>query len=482
MLLGVCVSLGSATSLASLAVYVGKDLTRDGSVMLAGFGDEPSSHWLSIVPRRQHPEGATIEVGADGPAGWGNALPGERIRIPQPRETFRYISMDYSEFAGFPAPLTNGGMNEHGLGVRDVALFSREELVAMTPDPQRGPHYADLARIALERARTAREALDVVVGLIERHGYTTYGGNSHVFADPEEGWVLLEFAGGRGLWVARRLGSDELWMNWRGYHELGYVQALPADWRNDPDYLASDHFISFAVDRGWHPPVAPGGSFDVIEAYARSEQYSDETEREALRVRAALEAAAGDIDLEMLMAHIHAAGRDSSGYGQVARLRAGLEADLRTLWVAPGPPITAPFIPWRIGVEAVPPEYQRHRYLTAGEDKRNISPGQRGIESTRYANRAVKRLLYLVEEHRDEFLPGVEAALAGFERQLRAAQPEVEQSARLLSEAGEPGLARRLLTEHANMAAGEGLRLIQDLAVGIEARTRARHGIRGPAP
>jgi dipeptidase len=481
-LLGLALLLGSAQSLASLAVYVGKDLTRDGSVMLAGFGDEPSSHWLSIVPRRQHPQGATLEVGADGPAGWGNSLPGELIEIPQARETFRYISMDYSEFAGFPAPLTNGGMNEHGLGVRDVALFSRDELVAMTPDPQRGPQYSDLARIALERARTAREAVEISVELIERHGFTTYGGNSHVFADPEEGWVLLEFAGGQGLWVARRLGSDEIWMNWRGYHETGFVRSLPADWRDDPDYLAPDHFVSFAVDQGWHPRVGPGESFDVIEAYVRADQYSDRTEREARRVRAALEATAPEIDLEDLMEHIHAAGRDSSGYGQVAHLRADLEADLRTLWVAPGPPITATFIPWRIGVETVPPEYQRHRYLTAGEDKRDIVPEQRGIESTRYANRAVKRLLYLVDEHRDEFLPEVEAALAGFERQLREVQPDVEQSARLLIEAGEPGLARRLLTEHANRAADGGLRLIQDLAIGIEARTRALHGIRRPAP
>jgi hypothetical protein len=228
--------------------------------------------------------------------------------------------------------------------------------------------------------------------------------------------------------------------------------------------------------------VGPGESFDVIEAYVRADQYSDRTEREARRVRAALEATAPEIDLEDLMEHIHAAGRDSSGYGQVAHLRADLEADLRTLWVAPGPPITATFIPWRIGVETVPPDYQRHRYLTAGEDKRDIVPEQRGIESTRYANRAVKRLLYLVDEHRDEFLPEVEAALAGFERQLREVQPDVEQSARLLIEAGEPGLARRLLTEHANRAADGGLRLIQDLAIGIEARTRALHGIRRPAP
>ena len=43
------------------------------------------------------------------------------------------------------------------------------------------------------------------------------------------------------------------------------------------------------------------------------------------------------------------------------------------------------------------------------------TPAQRGLESTRYVDRAVKRLLYLVDEHREAFLPEVTAALAAFE-------------------------------------------------------------------
>src|SRR5215510_9240382 len=124
----------SPVAFGSVLVYVGKNLTKDGSVMLAGFGDEPSSHWLSIVPRQQYPAGATIAVGGTEKA----RMPGELINIPQVRETFRYLSMDYSVYVGFPAPLTNGGMNEHGVAVRDVALASRRELVEMTPKSQRG--------------------------------------------------------------------------------------------------------------------------------------------------------------------------------------------------------------------------------------------------------------------------------------------------------------------------------------------------------
>jgi hypothetical protein len=157
-----------------VAVYVGKNLTEDGSALLAGYGDEPSSHWMVIAPRRQHPPGATITVGGTGAA----RMPGRLREIPQAAQTYRYLSMDYSAFAGFPAPITNGGMNEHGLAVRDVALNSRRELVEMTPKDQQGVDYSDVARIVLERAKTAREAVEIAIDLVERYGDFSYGGNS----------------------------------------------------------------------------------------------------------------------------------------------------------------------------------------------------------------------------------------------------------------------------------------------------------------
>jgi dipeptidase len=461
--------------LASVLIYVGKNLTKDGSVMLAGYGDEPSSHWLTIAPRQQHPAGATKPVGGTAAA----RLPGELTEIPQIKETFRYISMDYSVYVGLPAPLTNGGMNEHGVAVRDVALASRRELVEMTPKPQRGVNYSDLARIALERSRTAREALDIAIELINRYGDFTYGGNSHAFADPNEGWVLLTFAGGKGLWVAKRLGPNDVWLNWRGYTGTGYVQTLPRDWRKNPDYLASNNFESFAVEQGWYKPGTTE-PFNVIGIYCR-DRSGEPSAAEARKVEAAVRSAAPKVDVQILMEQLHASGRDSSGYGQVAHLRAAIHPDLLTLWVAPGPPITAAFVPWRIGVESVPPEYRRHRYLTAGEAERsNIQQAQQGLESTRYVNRAVKRLLYLIDEHRDAFLPEVTAALTAFESRQLAAQPGVERTAQILLKANEAALARRYLTEQANTAAGAGLHLIESLADSIEARTKVLYGIRTP--
>lgn len=124
---------------ASYGIYVGKNLTADGSVLLGGTGDEVSSHWLEIVPRRQHEAGATIPVGVDEKA----TYPGRFIDIPQVPETARYITMSYSDYEGFPPPLTNGGLNEYGLAARDIWSPSRAELAAMTPEPQTGPNYSD---------------------------------------------------------------------------------------------------------------------------------------------------------------------------------------------------------------------------------------------------------------------------------------------------------------------------------------------------
>jgi dipeptidase len=99
------VGFTTTAAFASYAVFVGSNLTEDGSTMLGGTGDEPSSHWLEIVPHRSWPAESKINVGVDDRANF----PGELIEIPQVKETARYITMNYSEWKGFPAPLTMAG-------------------------------------------------------------------------------------------------------------------------------------------------------------------------------------------------------------------------------------------------------------------------------------------------------------------------------------------------------------------------------------
>jgi len=451
---------------ASYAIYVGKNLTDDGSVLIGGSGDEVSSHWLEVVPARQFPAGTTIRVGVDETAN----MPGELIEIPQVAETARFLTMNYSDYEGFPPPITNGGLNEHNVAARDVWSDSRPELVAMTPEPQTGPSYSDLSRLAMERARSAREAVQIVGTLIDEYGYSTYGGNSHMFADENEGWVLLNFAGGHGLWIAERLGPDDVRVSYPG--DIGDI---PLDFADNPDYMGSANFIDFAVQQGWFDPDA-GEPFNVTTVYGTDYvRYPRDELEEELR-------AAAPVDLRLMLNAVRdpRLAKDSTGYGQVARLRAGVRPEYRTLWVAATGSVTTPFVPWRIGVQEIPPQFGKHRYLTKGEATRFVSKDWQIQEATEFAGRTFKRLMYFTCDHPDKFLPEVTEAITAFEDRLIAAQPMVEKTADTLFELRQEQLALKYLTDQSGHAAMAALELGNALLQSIEARTEVLFDLRRP--
>ena len=128
----------------------------------------------------------------------------------------------------------------------------------------------------------------------------------------------------------------------------------------------------------------------------------------------------------------------------------------------------------------VPPEYKRHRYLTAGEAEASWTQHGKGSNQRGTHSRAFKRLFYLTSEHREQFLPEVTASLTAFEAGLIAAQPAVERTALKLYEAGEPDLASAYLTYYSNTEAMNGLRLAEALSLSIDARTKVQFGIRQP--
>jgi dipeptidase len=451
----------------SYAVYVGKNLTADGSVFLGGTGDEVSSHWLEIVAARSHPPGSALRVGVDSSA----VIPGEMIEIPQTEHTLKYITMNYSDYEGFPPPLTNGGLNERHVAARDVWSPSRPELVKMTPNPQRGPNYSDLSRIVMERANNAREAVEIVGTLIDEYGYSTYGGNSHLFADSNEGWVLIAFAGGQGLWIAVRLAGDDIRMLYPGY-----ILEIPLNYRANPDYMGSRNFISFAVEQGWYD-ASSGEPFNVNDIYGSGRGRSEISQLIENRLRAM-----APVTLREILNTIRdpLISTDSNGYGQLARLRSGVHTDLGELWIAPTGSVTSPFIPYRIGVSYVPAEFGKHRYLTKGEATRFVSPDWQIQEASRFAYRMFKRLMYFTCDHPEKFLPEVQEAFTAFEDQLISDQTSVEATALQLYGAGENDLAREYLTSYSNQKGMDALQLGEALLASIEARTRVLFGFREP--
>jgi hypothetical protein len=407
-------------------------------------------------------------------------LPGELINITQVNHTFRYLSMEYSDFEGFPAPLTNGGLNEHGVAVRDVWASNRDELYYMTPAPQHGLQYSDLARRVLERARTAREGVEIIGSLIKEYGYATYGGNSHLIADKDEGWVVWEFAGGEKLWAAERLGPDEVRVLYPGY-----IEDFPVDFANNTDYMGSDNIVTFAIDQGWWSPNS-SEPFNIFKTYGV--QGTSFTARDGgfkYMSQAALEEATlamaplTETDL-ILRVRDPRISDDEAGYGQVLSLSAHTDPDMYRLWIAPTGSVTAPFIPWWLSVSSIPPEFGQHRYLTKGSPSSFLNPDYQFQEASYFAGRTFKQVLYHTCSNPTLFLPVITSFLEGFENSSRSDVPWLEKAALSLIASNQRDLARKLLTFYSHSRTAEAMKLGSTMVDALEAYIKLTGAWRGP--
>ena len=464
----------------SYAIYVGRERSRTGHAFLAGYGDEPSGHWLELAPRQRHAQGSTITVGVTPAA----EMPGLLTTIPQACETARNLRVSYSHYLGVPAPLTNGGLNEHGVAVRDVWSPSCEALIAMTPSDQIGPNYSDLARIVLERATSARHGVELIGALIAEHGYSTYGGNSHLIADHREAWVVIEYAGGKRLWVAERLNANAIRVS-----RPGYIATVPTNFNDHEDFLAAPHFVSFAEDAGWYD-AGRDGAFDANRVYGdgQGRWAGVRWVEEQLALRAQSDGL-DQQDLIWALREPRLTG-DSAGYGQLVELKPVMHAGLQTLWHAPIGPIAAPLTPFLLCVDALPPELERHRYLGEGESAvfmdgserdRPVSPTPQGLETTRSAVAIYKRLLYQLCEHHERFLPEVTPAWEALERELAQGVEDLVVALGALLSAGQEARATRLATSWCSQQAIRALDLADVMSRSMDARSQLLSGVRRDA-
>lgn len=457
----------------SYGIYIGANHSATGHAWLGGYGDEPSSHWLEIVPEVLHPTGAMITVGVGPDAD----LPGLRCEIPQVAVTARHIRVSYSYYMGVPAPITNGGLNAHGVAVRDIWSTSRAELVAMTPKDQTGLNYSDLARVVLERATSARQAVALCADLIGRYGEASYGGNSHIFADADEAWVMIQFAGGQGLWVAERLGADSIRAS-----RPGYVLAVPVHEAGHPDFLWSDNFRSFAEEQGWYSD----GPFDANAIYGDGKGRWDGVQwiEAEMAARAAGPEKIGLVDMFWAVRTAKLTG-DTAGYGQVVPLVTPIDAGLRMVWHAPVGAVACPFAPVFLGQAHVPPEFAKHRYLTVGESHRfmdmrkavtggmeTVSTVPQAIEASRSAVYECKRLMYLMHLAGETALARVTASFEARERLLADRVARFAASATVLA-GDDLSAALHLLGYVSHVELVAGLDLVVALATWLEAELRA---------
>jgi len=152
-----------------------------------------------------------------------------------------------------------GNMNEHSLIIGETTFGGRPEL----EDPNGKIDYGSLIYVTLERAKTAREAIQCIVELANTHGYMS-SGESFSIVDQQEAWIMELIGKGpenKGIvWVARRIPDGCV----SAHANQARITTFPL---NDPENcLYAPDVITFAREKGYFS--GKDEEFSFADAYA----------------------------------------------------------------------------------------------------------------------------------------------------------------------------------------------------------------------
>ena len=154
---------------------------------------------------------------------------------------------------------TLSNMNEHSLIITETTYGGRAEL----HNPEGLIDYGSLIYITLQRAKTAREAINTIVELANTYGYYSEG-ESFSIADQEEAWIMELIGKGPGnkgiVWVARRIPDGYI----AAHANQARITTFPL---NDPENcMYAPDVISFAREKGYFS--GKDEEFSFCDAYA----------------------------------------------------------------------------------------------------------------------------------------------------------------------------------------------------------------------
>jgi dipeptidase len=215
-----------ANSYACTNLIVTKGASADSATYLVYLNDGEWLYHLDKTPAMDHnPLDSLIFT----------SMNGEKFKIHQVEHTY--------EITGFL-------MNEHQLAIGETTFLGRENLW----DKDLPLKYWELMRLALLRAKTAREAIEVITSLVEQYGYGSEG-ESFSIADPNEAWLMeMIGTGGKGaaVWVARKIPDGYI----TTHANHARIGEFPMD---DPENcIYSKNVISFAIEEGLFNPEKDG--------------------------------------------------------------------------------------------------------------------------------------------------------------------------------------------------------------------------------
>jgi len=229
--------IAGAKGLACTNLLVTKGASRDGSVIITYLADSHTLFGvLAYSPAARHAPGAVRDV--------YDSDSGKYLgQIKQAAETYSVVGL----------------MNEFQVAIGETTFGGREELAGY----EGGIDYGSLMTIALERSKTAREAIRVIADLTREYGYNSTG-ESLSIADKNEAWLMEIIGKGKeekgALWVARRVPDGYIC----AHANQPRITQFP---QNDPKTcLFSEDVIAFARKKGWF--TGEDKDFSFVGAYA----------------------------------------------------------------------------------------------------------------------------------------------------------------------------------------------------------------------
>jgi len=237
LLIGTALALHIATAAACTNFLITRGAAVDSSTMITYSADSHTLYGeLLYLPAGKHIAGTLIPV-----YDWDSGT--YLGQIKQVAETYAVV----------------GNMNEHQLALGETTFGGRAEL----HDPKGRVDYGSLMYLALQRAKTAREAIKVMTSLAEEYGYCSEG-ESFSISDPREAWIMEMIGKGEGhtgaLWVARRVPDGYIC----GHANQARIRQFPL---NDPqNCLYARDLIPFARQKGYFS--GPDREFSFADAYA----------------------------------------------------------------------------------------------------------------------------------------------------------------------------------------------------------------------
>ncbi len=260
-------------------ILVGKALTADGSVIHAhneDMGNDAVGRLWAVAPSGHRP-GENLEVPyvqlphAESTHGYWAS--GNVLRLSPSGGTQGTSGLGTSEQIR-PYDSVLVGLNREGVSMSCNWAYSKEE----NREGEGIRRYA-IRQLLLERARNARQGIEILGGLIETYGQADWGGLIYHLADPEEAWVVETTTHN---WVARRLRDDE-------------IRVTANRFRIGSDYdLSSKTLVADAIANGWL--ASPDAELDFARIYGRpgkmDQPYDSRREQRAMDL---LQAKAGAV-------------------------------------------------------------------------------------------------------------------------------------------------------------------------------------------